>query len=145
MGRFEIGDKVRVVKVLGVDKGVFEVGDVFTILSEPEFVYDGILYDIDCDYMMGWSVYEDQVELVESYDKDLELGEMQAPEEKKNIIELAIEELEEQHIIALSKKIDQIERVEQAEKILRDKDLVQRDIDDEIQAITRAIDALREV
>jgi hypothetical protein len=64
---------------------------------------------------------------------------------EKNIIELAIQELEEKHILALSKKIDHIERVEQAEKILRDKDWVQSDIDDEIEAVTKAIDALKEV
>lgn len=62
MSKFKVGDKVRIIEVCDIDEGIFEVGEVVTIIGDAESVSDGILYDIG-EY--NWCVYENQVEKVE--------------------------------------------------------------------------------
>lgn len=111
MSKFKVGDKVRILKLDDIDEGVFEVGEVVTIIGDAEPVSDGILYDIG-EY--DWYVYEDQVEKVEDVALKPLLGgfkHMKAPKQH-DPIESRIEEMQAR-LDQLSEEIDLLMKEEQ--------------------------------
>ena len=104
MSKFKVGDKVRIIEVCDIDEGIFEVGEVVTIIGDAESVSDGILYDIG-EY--NWCVYEHQIEKVE------EVAFKVASQAKPyDPIESRIEEMQGR-LDQLSEEIDRLMREEE--------------------------------
>ena len=119
-------------------------------------IYEGQIFndykiDEDGDYIVKhnggeFTLFARQVQLVEEYNKDLELGEMQLGEgREKNYIEETIEKLEEELMLAEGRLEEHHEAVAKAEMLIRDKEWLQSDLEEEVEALSDAIQALRKV
>lgn len=136
--------KIRVTDIVGFDAHYgIEIGDVYDVVEIHKHSVIVIAPSGKRREML-----DRQFEFVtdEEYNKDLELGEMQAGEEReKNYIEETIEKLEEELMLAEGRLEEHHEAVAKAEMLIRDKDWLQSDLEEEVEALSDAIQALRKV